>query len=614
MPGHRESKRSRRRGTAPGARSSHSPGSLNWSTVAVLAGVLGVTLAAYVGSLDHGFVDWDDPDYVQENAWVLRHDYDTLGTLVVSNNYHPLTMWSLAANASEPLSPRPFLTTNVLLHAVNAGLVFLLVWLLSGGLAAAGLAGLLFGVHPMHVESVAWISERKDVLYTFFFLLAAIAYERYLTRRRWPWLVLTFGLFTLSCLAKAMAVSFPLVMILIDGWKRRSPFTARAALEKAPFAAVALLVGLIALDVQGGGTFHGLFTRADTHLKGMADSLDLTAAQRWLLPLYGNLMYLVRFFVPVGQSPFYPYPSPTAPLGPAELFAPVVFLAIVGAAIVSRRRAPWLTLGLGWYLVTVALVLQWVPVGEAVMADRYTYLPYVGLVFALGVGLERLVAARPSLKPVVVAACALFTLFLFVRTLRQVEIWKDGDTLWTSVIRRYPKSEFAYVSRGNARGRTGRVEEAMSDLKQARALGSRRGSLYDGLGNGFGSLGQLDSALAMFDRGLYLEPNMPRTYYNRGIAYLRLGRSGDALADFATAGRLQPSLEPMIHFPRANALLQLARYGDAVAEYGRAIEAGVTDANVYSNRGLARMNLGDATGAAADFEEARRLSGGGVTH
>jgi tetratricopeptide (TPR) repeat protein len=461
----------------------------------------------------------------------------------------------------------------------------------------------------MHVESVAWISERKDVLYTFFFLLAAIAYERYLTLQRWPWLALTFGLFTLSCLAKAMAVPFPLVMILLDTWKRRPPFTVRAAMEKAPFVAAALVFGLIALDVQGGGTFHGLLARADTHLKGMADSLNLTTAQRLVLPMYGNLMYIVRFFMPLGQSAFYPYPAPGTPLDAAQLLAPVAFFAIVGVAIASRRRAPWLTFGLGWYLVTVAPVLQWVPVGEAVMADRYTYLPYVGLLFALGVGLDRLIVSRPSLKPVVVAACVLFSVFLFSRTLRQVEIWRDSDTLWTSVIRRYPGNELAYVSRGNARGRAGRLDEAMSDLRQARALGSRRGSLYDGLGNAFGSRGELDSALAMFDRGLYLEPNMPRTYYNRGIAHLRLGQPADALADFATAGRLQPSLEPMIHFPRANALLQLARYGDAAAEYGRAIEAGVRDASVYSNRGLARTNLGDAQGAAADFEEARRLSG-----
>ena len=566
---------------------------------------MAVTVAAYLGCLGHAFVDWDDSDYASENPWVLRHDYSALGTLVVSNNYHPLTMWSLAANASTPLSPRPFLTTNVVLHSLNAALVFLFVLTLSGRFGAAVLAGVLFGIHPMHVESVAWISERKDVLYTLFFLLAAIAYTRYLERPAGRWLGLAFALFTLACLSKAMAVVFPLVMTLIDSWKGRA-VTARGAWEKAPFFAVSLLFGLVAMDVQAGGTFHGLFTRADTHLKGMADSLDLTAAQRLVLPAYGFLMYLVRFFVPYGQSAFYPYPAHGAPFTAAQILAPAVVLATVAAAIAFRRKAPWLTFGLGWYLVTVAIVLQWAPVGEAVMADRYTYVPYVGLLFALGVGLDRLTGARPSLRPMVALAFVLYCALLFVQARRQIEIWKDSDTLWTSVLARFPDSELAYVSRGNERGRAGRVQEALADLERARALGSRRGSLYDGLGNAYGSLGQLDSALVMFDQGLKLDPNMARTYYNRGIAHLRLGRPSESLEDFASASRLQPSLETLIHFPRANALLQLGRYGEAAAEYGRAIDAGVTDANVYSNRAVARMNLGDAAGAAADLDEARR--------
>jgi len=608
----RESKRSRRQGQrSPTAGRERRP-DRRW-TIGTLIAVCGLTLAAYGGVLDHAFVDLDDPDYVQQNPWVERHDYAALATMVVSNNYHPLTMWSLAANASDPISPRAFLATNVALHAANAGLVFALILLLSGRLAVAAFAGLLFGIHPMHVESVAWVSERKDVLYAFFFLAAAIAYWRYLERLAWPWLAGAFALFVLSCLSKGMAVVFPFIMVLLDFWKRRSVFTTRAMVEKAPFFAVALLFGLIALDVQAGGTFHGLFTRADTHLKGMADNLPLSPLQRWLLPTYGHLMYLVRLFAPVGQSALYPYPPAANPSAAAYVVAPLVFLATIGVALGSVRKAPFLTFGLGWYLVTICTVLQWVPVGEAMMADRYTYVPYVGLLFALGMGLDRLITRRPALRAAIGTACVLFAAFLFARTVRQVETWKDSETLWTSVIRRYPRSDMAYVSRGNGRGQAGKVEEALADFQVARALGSRRGSLYDGLGNAYGSMGSLDSAVVMFDRGLSLEPNMPRTHYNRGIAYLRLGRATDALADFDQAARLQPSLESIIHFPRANALLRLGRYGDAVAEYGHAIDAGTRDPSVYYNRGVARMSLGDAAGAKADMEEAQRLGGGNTS-
>src|SRR5262249_40382385 len=157
-----------------------------------------------------------------ENALVQHHDTVTLVRAVVSSNYHPLTMLSLSWNASVPLTPRPFLLTNALLHAINAGLVFWLVLLLAGGrLFPAFWAALFFGSHPMHVESVAWIAERKDVLYVALFLGAAIAYWRYLTTRQRPWLAVTFLLFLLSCFAKGMAVVFPLVLVLMDVWQRR---------------------------------------------------------------------------------------------------------------------------------------------------------------------------------------------------------------------------------------------------------------------------------------------------------------------------------------------------------------------------------------------------------
>lgn len=568
-----------------------------------------LTLAAYLGALDNGFVDWDDPDYVEQNPLVLNKDYRALLAAVVSNNWHPLTMVSLAANAPQPLAAEPFHATNVVLHVLNAALVFWLTLLLSGRrIIVASFVALCFGIHPMHVESVAWISERKDVLYAFFFLAGAIAYWRYLERRAWPWLATTFGLFLLSCLSKGMAVVFPLVMVLLDWWKRRPLLARRAVVEKAPFFAMSLLFGLIALDVQGGGTFHGLFSRADTHLKGMADSLPYTPLQRLSLSAYGHMMYVAKLFLPTGLSALYPYPRPSEAGALPYLLSPLFFIGTVAVAIAARRRARYVTFGVAWYLITIVSVLQWVPVGEAVMADRYTYLPYVGLFFALAMGAASLAERRPGLGTVAAAVGSLFALLLLALAARQVETWKDSETLWANVIRLHPRSELAYVARGNYRGRAGRVQEAMSDLQTALQLGSRRGSMYDGLGNAYGSLGKIDSALVMFDRGLEVEPGMGRTHYNRAIAYLRLGRPAEALADLERAGELMPFLEPTLYVPRGNAYLQLGRFQDARSQYDRAIDAGVRDPYAYYNRALARLNLGDRSGAAQDFQEARRLN------
>jgi tetratricopeptide (TPR) repeat protein len=390
-------------------------------------------------------------------------------------------------------------------------------------------------------------------------------------------------------------------MVLLDYWKRRPLFEPKALLEKAPFLAVALLFGLIAMDVQAGGDFHGAFTRVDKHLKGLADTMSVTPLQRLTLPSYGYLMYAWRFFVPLHLSGFYPYPSPAEASGLLFLVAPLFLLATVGLAIWDFRRTRLLTFGIGWFLVTIAPVLQWVPVGEAIMADRYTYLSYIGPIFSLTYGIALVLRKVPALRPAAWVAGSLFAAFLLVQTTRQVESWRDSEAFWSTVIDRYPRSDLAYISRGNFRGKSGRIQEAMADLQTARGLGSRRGILFDGLGNAYGSLGQVDSALVMFDRGLSLEPNMGRTYYNRAIAYLRLARPNEALADLERARVLMPLQATTLYFPRGNAYMQLGRYRKAIAEFDRAIEAGVRDPYAFYNRGVSKSRVGDSDGAAADF-------------
>jgi hypothetical protein len=576
---------------------------------ALLMAVLAITLAAYVGAFGHEFLTWDDPDYVVQNSLVLTHDYGGLLKAIVSSNYHPLTMVSLALNAAVPVSAKPFLVTNALLHTMNAGLVFWFAFLLSGRrLFVAFWTALFFGIHPMHVESVAWISERKDLLYTAFFLGGALAYWRYLRTSDLTWLAVTFALFVLSCLSKAMAVVFPLVMVLLDMWARRPALSGRSLLEKAPFLVTSLLFGLIALNVQGGGDFHGLLTRTDLHLKGLADSLPFPAWQRAIMPAYGFMGYIWKLFVPTGLSAFYPYPSPAEAGGPLYLIAPLFLVAVVALAMWDFRRTRILTFGIGWFLITIALVLQWIPVGEAIMADRYTYLSYVGPLFALAMGASALAGRSRGWWVACFAVLGLLGALFFVLTTRQVAVWRNSETLWTNVVRRFPHSGTGYVVRGNARGASGHVQEAMQDLLMARSLGSRRVDLYDGLGNSFAAQGQLDSAVVMFSTGLALAPNAGRTYYNRALAYVRLGRPREALADLDQAQKLMSVQTVNVHLPKGDAYLQLQQFREAAAEYDQAIQAGARDPVAYNNRAIARWNLGDQAGASADLEEARRLN------
>lgn len=570
-----------------------------------------LTLVAYHGALDNAFVMWDDPAYVQENVLVQERRFGELLRTVESLNYHPLTMISLALNAGTPLSPRPFIATNVALHALNTVLVFGLAYLLSRRRAwVALLAALLFGLHPMHVESVAWISERKDVLYAAFFLAAALAYERYLEARARTWLVAAFMLFVLSCLSKGMAVAFPGVMMLLDLWKGRRLLEPGVLLEKLPFLAVSLLFGWIAVDVQAGGDFHGLLTRTDPHLRALLADVPYTLPQRAGFVAYGYMMYVVRFFVPVGLGAFYAYPPPEAADQPQYLLAPLFVLGTLALAAWDLRRGRLLAFGVAWFLANVVFVLQLVPVGAAIMADRYTYLAYVGPGIALALAIAG-AAKRRRVGRVSWAAGFLFTAVLLPLTARQVETWRDNDALWSNVLHLHPNTALAYVNRGWWRGERGRIAEAKRDLENALALGYRGADAYEALGNALGALGHPDSALAMFNRSLVSDPRRGMAYFNRAMAWLNLGRPDSALADLDRAEPLLRNKAAQVHGPRGYALLQLGDPVKAVAAFDRAIAAanGANVTNLFY-RGTGRLRTGDSSGAAADYRAVLRLDPG----
>lgn len=580
-------------------------------TILALGAALILTFVAYVGVFHHSFVSLDDATNVTQNPLVQGKQYGALLRSIVNNSYIPVTMVSLALNAERPLSPRPFLATNLAIHLVNTGLVFCLALALSRRrILAAFLAALLFGIHPMHVESVAWVSSRKDVLYALFFLGGLMAYWRYLERRAWPWLLATFGLFVLSCLSKGMAVVFPPVLVLLDYWKRRPILERGALLEKVPFFATALLFGLIAVDAEAGRDFHGLFTVVDRQLKATMSTESFTPYLRVALPSFGFMMYTWRILVPIRLGVFYPYPTLEEALRPPYLISIAFFLGAIALAIWSVRRNRTLALGLGWYLLVILPVLQWIPVGASTLADRMTYLAYAGPFVALAMGADALFRSRRAARVWLAFGLAIVLGFFFVRAVRQVETWTNSETLWANVVRLYPRSDRPYIARGNARGEAGNLEGAMADFRTAMNLGSRDAGVFDGLGTAYGAMNRPDSALVMYDRALAIDSTLGRTYANRAIVHLRLEQPREALEDLDRASALLPVQTPTFHFPRGNAYMRLGRYREAEEEFGNAIEAGqlVTDARF--NRAACRLRLNDAAGAREDLEAVLRLDPG----
>lgn len=594
---------------------------------AAMAALFVAVWVAYAPALDNGFVSWDDPDYVTERPEVLDPTPENrakLWRMPVSLNYHPLTMMTLAWNAADAprdrrtgeLSARPFITTNVFLHAVNTLLVLLLVHALTRGrLWPSVLAGAVFGLHPMHVESVAWVSERKDVLYGLFFLAGLLTHLRWLRTGRWPWLAGTFALFVLACLSKAMAVVFPVALLLIDLHERRPLRSIGMWVEKLPFFAVALYFGLMALDIQRGGDMNGalLVDRALGRTGAVSAALPYTAWDQFRFGAYGFTVYLMRFLVPGGHSTFHPYPDP-ADAGGLFLVGPLVMVAFAGLALWSLRKGRAVFLGLGLFAVCVALVLQFIPVGRAVLAERYTYLPYVGLGYLLAIGVERLLAHRAWGAKAWAGLTAVLALVLVPLTRAQADVWQDTRTLFTQVIARYPTTPDPYSIVGSWYGkrsvrerRPELLDSAGAWLRNGVLAGAHSGALFEAYGSYHGSQGRTDSALYWFDRAITEGPVTGQLLHNRAQGRAANDVPG-ALQDLDQAIAMGHPQVGDSYVLRARLYAQQGRFAEAMRDVDIALARfGKRRGDTLALRAICRFNMGDRSGAASDAREALAL-------
>jgi protein O-mannosyl-transferase len=578
-----------------------------WQLLIILALTV-LTFIAYEPALDNQFVDWDDYAYVVNNDLVRQQNRQTgisdLFSRPVSLNYHPFTIltmrWNdnVCAECPNGVSAKPFIGGNIFLHILNAIMVFYLAFLLSKRNWFAGIfCAIVFAIHPMHVESVAWVSERKDVLYVFFYLAGLLFYNRYLDelfikdkKPRYKWLIITLACFILSCLSKAMAVSFPLAMMLLYFWKDKSDsglkalrntFTTKRLLEYLPFLAVAVLFGLMAFSIQSGKDFGGILQVTEKSL-AVNEFKAFTILQRVQFASYGFCMYIYKFFVPSGFSALHPYPSqPGYANNPIYIILLITSLIVLVAVALSIKRTRLFVFGIGFYFVTVVFVLQFVSVGVAIIADRYTYLPFVGLSFIIALLITKL---PQTIRYTALGMAAVLAIMWLVQTRIQVDKWQNSDTLLSQVIKRYPDAEQAYSIRGNYYGKQAGVsamkgdtamqrryvEKAEQDFSKAIQLQSSRVDVYEGMGNVYGMKGNRNEALEMYNKAIALDPKRSSSYVNRGVIYDIAGNYEQALKDFSKAIELDAN---PVHFLYRGMLKE--KYGDkegAKADYHRVLQ------------------------------------------
>lgn len=492
-------------------------------------------------TLQHDFVNYDDMDYVAANAEVSRGlSFEGIWwafTHFHSSNWHPLTWISHMIDCQlYGLSPWGHHLTSVLFHAANAILLFLALRQLTGKPWTSAFAAALFALHPLRVESVAWVSERKDVLSGFFFMLTLIVYARYARSPSRSRYFLVAACFALGLMCKAMLVSMPLVLLLLDYWplQRLPSFSIRTATqrkalwamvrEKLPLFGLALASSVITVFAQRG-------------------SLQPITAIPFLPRLANGALsyidYLRDMFWPANLAVLYPWDA--SRLQPVPILIAFVVLAGIFAAIWLLRQHRYLVTGWFWYLIMLVPAIGILQVGNQSHADRYTYLPQIGIYLILAWGGYELWMRAPLFRiPLAVTGgIAIVTLALCART--QAAFWQDSESLWTHALAVTKENIVADGNLGLALHVKGRDREAMLHFENSLTINRHQPEVLASLGAFYLDLGRVNDSIAILREAIEIEPKLEDAHYNLGNTYFQIGQASEALAHYRRALEIEPN-------------------------------------------------------------------------
>jgi len=525
---------------------------------AVAAAIAVAAFAVYLPTLGNGFTNWDDPGYVLKNSNLAPLDGRFLTwsfTTFRQANWHPLTWLSLGIDhALFGLAPWGYHLSNALFHSVTAGLVVLLVESLFatalGGsdgrsLAAAAVAGLVFAIHPLHVESVAWVSERKDVLCGFFYVLALLLYCRFIEHKRRTLYVSSLAAFALALLSKPMAVSLPAVLLILDVYplhRLTRKTCVRVLTEKIPFALLSAAFSVLTLIVQWRGG-------AIAPVGNLGVGVRIWGAERALA------FYLAKTVWPTKLAPIYPLDPAASPWRADFVAALVVVVGLTTAAVMLRRRVPMMAALWSAFVVMLLPTLGLVQVGSQAAADRYMYLPILApamAVAAVAVHVWQLQRWRLG----AMTAGALATIALASSTVRQTSIWHDSATLWTWATEKQPGAAIAHYNLGEYLRSQGDLDGAVRCWQTAAAMAPWFSWPLNQLGNVAVLRGAIDDARAYYERATLVNETDPEAQYNLASFLEDQGQTAEARRHYEIFLRVAPPTFAYL-FPEVRAKLAL---------------------------------------------------------
>ena len=529
-----------------------------------------VTAIVFANTLSNGFVDnWDDDTYIINNQLIKNLNYNNIKEIFSSfymGNYHPFTILSYSLEYKFfGLNPFIFHFTNYVLHILNVILVYLFIKRLTGKPIVGFITSLLFAIHPMHVESVAWISERKDVLYSFFFLLSLNSYSKYLiTEKKAIHLRWTMIWFVFSLMSKSAAVCLPLVLVLIDYFKNKN-ISLKSFTSKTPFFLLAFIFGIVAFFSQSSSEC----------IQDIAPLFNIF--DRIFLVCYSTVFYIYKLFIPFNLCALHIYPIKSGNMLPIQYYITLVILTgLIWGALKSSKYKHDIIFGLLFYLITIVMVLQIIPIGKTIVSERYSYIPYIGLFFIIGQFASKIINNEKTYnsksKTLILISLTLFVFMCSYLTYERNKVWESGINLFTDVIKNYPESPQAYNNRGVSFERKNLLAESLKDYKKAIELDSSFIVAYLNSAAIYSKTGKSDSVIITYTRALKINPNNSIVLNNRACAYKKMNMMEESFNDFNRAIIISP------------------KYAEA-----------------YYNRGVSKFYTMDTKGACGDWFMAKQL-------
>lgn len=574
-----------------------------WWVLAICVALAGITWTVFGQTLRYDFINYDDNLYVYENPnivsgltrpailWAFTHAH--------AGNWHPLTSLSHMLDCQVfGLNAGGHHLTNVLLHTLAVVLLFLFLLQVTGAPWRSAFVAAVFAVHPLRVESVAWIAERKDVLSAVFFMLTLLAYARYASGERSLLRYFLVALsFALGLMAKPMLVTLPLILLLLDYWPlrrfgsqssgkdanfaRRSTFF-RLVAEKIPLFLLSVLFSLLTLWAQRA------YMRSTTEI-----SLILRVENA----IVSYVRYLRQLLWPADLAPFYPHPKALLPLL-LVIVAAVLLVAISAVVLCYGRKRPYLITGWGWYVIMLLPVIGLVQVGEQALADRFTYLPQIGIVLAITWIVADAIAGVRQLRRFVAFIAVAVAVALAWCAYHQTRHWRNSESISLRALAVTENNDLVHNNLGSVWQKSGRIDDAIREYQAALKITPESPLARNNLGSAFFEQGKVAEAIQEFRRVLSYHPQSFTGHFNLASALLKSGRVTEAIGEYEKALAIQPEFAQG-HLALGQALMRAERVDDAIAQFKISVQ-------LQPRHAYARNSLATAFAAKQQWGEAIR--------